>query len=290
MKSPRWDGRSADAVRDALTRMIDGGEAADPEPPRRRSTARLVVAIVIALLVVVPASVTAIVVAHRADPADGGMPVVAPTAPSPTPTATAARPASAGCAPTAERIPAGADRGVIDDVDGDHRPDTEWAVLLGGTVDFGITTASGATVSARAQFAGGGDRTVVVGHLANGAIVLLPSEGRTTDVLSFRDCALHVVTGINRDLPSVGSAFTLYSPEGGGDAMCLEGKLYAVSFTQTGGTEDVVGTRIAVSADGTTARYTATTRSIATAVDPASTRYTGVSCGTAPVLHPTQAP
>ena len=209
---------------------------------------------------------------------------------TPTPAPATMRPASARCAPTSSGIPAGADTGVVDDVDGDHRPDTEWSVLDGGAVVFGITTASGATVSARAEFAGGGERTFVVGHLANDAVVLIPSEGRASELWSFRGCALHQVQGTNPEAPSVGPFFTLASGSGGGDAMCIEGELYSVSYTTAGGDlEDVVGQRVQVSADGSTATISSTKRTIASRLDPAAlARYQEVSCGTAPVLRPQQ--
>jgi hypothetical protein len=291
MTPPRWSTPYADGVRDALTRMIEAGEPAEPmTPPPRRSHVRLVVAIVIALVLVVPASITALVLANGAAPA-GGSPVSTPT-PTPTPSATA-RPASAGCAPTTgQGIPAGADTGRIDDVDGDHRPDTAWAVLIGGTVMFGITTASGATAIGRSDFAGGGERTFVVGHLANGVVVAIPSEGRDSDLVTFHDCALHQAEGSNPNLPSAGNSFVLYSQNGGGDAMCLEGELYSVGYESDGeDRENVVGQRVLVSADGMSATLSPTKRTIATHLDAAALkRYQGVSCGTAPVLRPTQAP
>jgi hypothetical protein len=301
MTPPRWTTRYADDVRDALTRMIEEGEPAESAPPaHRRSHLRLVVAIVIALVLVVPASITALVLANGSAPAGGGATSSVPTdvgsavPPTSTPTASAtARPASAGCAPTTGRgIPAGADTGRIDDVDGDHRPDTEWAVLDGGAVVFGITTASGATVSGRADFAGGGERTFVVGHLANGAVVVIPGEGRDSELLTFRGCALQQAEGTNPTFPGVGKSFTIVSPNGGGDTLCLEGELYSIGYESDGGAlEDVVGQRVLVSADGTKATLSPTKRTIATHLAAAAlSRYQQVSCGDAPVLRPTEAP
>jgi hypothetical protein len=165
-------------------------------------------------------------------------------------------------------------------------------VLVGGAVEFGIRTASGATVSGRAEFAGGGDRTFVVGHLANGVVVVIPSDSRSSDLLTFGGCALHQTEGTNPDLPSVGNSFTLYSQRGGGAAMCLDGELYAISTRSLGtDSEDVIAQRVAVSADGMTARLTDTRRTIATRIDDAAAaRYDGISCGDSTVLRPTQAP
>lgn len=298
MTPPRWSTRYSDGVRDALIRMVETEQVAEPSPPPstpRRSHLRLVVAIVIALVLVVPASVTALVLANRAGPAGSAPTVVLPETPTPTATTTptTARPASAGCAPTTGNgIPAGADTGRIADVDGDHRPDTEWAVLVGGTIRFGITTASGATVSGSAAFAGGGDRTFVVGNLANGVAVVIPSEGRTSDVLTFTDCRLQQTEGRNPALPSVGDAFTLYSEGGGGSAMCVDGVLYALSTESDGGTfANVLTQRVLVSADGARASFSGAKETLATHLDAAALRpYEGVSCGDSPVLRPMQAP
>lgn len=126
----------------------------------------------------------------------------APTTTGPAPTtgmATAAQAAGAapaatsGCAPTGTGVPTGATTKQVIDVDGDGHPDTGW-ISSGGTT-FGITTASGATMSIPLQLAGGGDRSVLVENPdSHGTIAALASDGRTVELLVVKNCGLFPAT------------------------------------------------------------------------------------------------
>ncbi len=111
-------------------------------------------------------------------------PVPASTS-APAPTSTAA---ATGCVPAGAGVPAGASSKPIIDVDGDGRADVGW---INGAVNFGITTASGATFSIPMELAGGGPRSVlVVNPDDQGNIAALASDGRTVELLLVRNCGL----------------------------------------------------------------------------------------------------
>ena len=112
-------------------------------------------------------------------------PPVSPSTSAPAPTSTAA---ATGCVPVGAGVPAGASSKPIIDVDGDGRPDVGW---INGAVNFGITTASGATFSIPMELAGGGPRSVlVVNPYEQGNIAALASDGRTVELLLVRNCGL----------------------------------------------------------------------------------------------------
>ncbi len=124
-----------------------------------------------------------------APPTGAGMatPGAALAATGPAPTRTS------GCVPTGSGVPAGATTKQVIDVDGDGQPDTGW-ISSGGTT-FGITTASGATMSIPLQLAGGGDRSVLVENIdSHGPIAALASDGRTVELLLVQNCGLFPAT------------------------------------------------------------------------------------------------
>ncbi|MCU1474375.1 hypothetical protein, partial [Amnibacterium sp.] len=183
----------------------------------------------------------------------------------------------------------------IVDVDGDGDPDREWAdILLGGTVRFGITTASGATVSAEQQFAGGGDRTFVVGKLASGVVVAIPSEGRDSPLWSFVRCALHPVAGTyDPHAPVGGGRFVFASADDAGAVGCLHGELDGFHSIDAGPNRATfTAVEVIVSADGLHAT-TGTTRTVLKDAKNETISdyrriapFTRATCGTSPVLRP----
>lgn len=228
----------------------------------------------------------------------GARTAVAPTTPptvvaepSTKPSRTAA---TAGCASTAAKTPAGAFTGAIGDVDGDGKRDTEWAVqAVGGILQFGITTASGATISGEVGFAGGGARSFVVGRLANGVVVAITSEGRDSPVYTFSHCAFQQLDG--KDLLSGAtdrSQFTLYSVDHAGAGGCFNGRLGLIDTSPAAEKSGEVDVRyVDVSADGRHAVLTDQASVVATGVNfdtdrKSSEHYNGISCGASPVLRP----
>jgi hypothetical protein len=199
-------------------------------------------------------------------------------------------PTSAGCSPTAQRMPPHAVSARVPDVDGDGRPDVEWAKGA-STVTFGITTASGATVSGSTVFAGGGTRSFVLGRLADGVVIALPSEGRDSPLWSFVGCRLAPVIG-RGSLPDGRDTtpFVVATPSRGGAATCVGGRLYSVESAGAGGGRvTVLGRRIDVTADGRRAVLSRATTVLAEHVRSGSAeerRFAGVSCGSSVVLHP----
>ncbi len=106
--------------------------------------------------------------------------------------ATSAAPAY-GCAPTGTGVPTGASTKQVIDVDGDGQPDTGWLSSDGNT--FGITTASGATMSVPLDLTGGGPRSVLVENPdSTGTITALASDGRTVELLVVTNCGLFPAT------------------------------------------------------------------------------------------------
>lgn len=217
-----------------------------------------------------------------------------PDASTSTPSSTSTRAAAAGCAPTSARIPSGASTATIADVDGDGRPDTEWAELTGGDLEFGITTASGATVSGSQGFAGGGSRSFVVGKLANGVVVAITSEGRDSPVYTFSGCAFHPLLGADLIAGTdAATQFTFSSATSSGAGGCFGGRLAILSWTNTtGDTADAIARYVDVSADGRHSTLTDETATVAKGVDyttdPAEwDRFGGISCGASKVLVPT---
>lgn len=193
-------------------------------------------------------------------------------------------------------MPAGALHAMIVDVDGDGRRDAEWAkVLLGGSVYFGITTASGATISAEEQFAGGGGREFVAGKLSNGVVVAIPSETRASALWSFVHCTLRRVKGVYDAKATFGEHpdFWFYSAGNGGAAGCLDGRLVGFHSKPDGkGHVTIAAQQVSLSTNGRRASTGTTTvvhkhvRDTTMADFDKIERYRQISCGASKVLHP----
>ncbi|MDH2444655.1 hypothetical protein QDR37_11935 [Amnibacterium sp. CER49] len=193
--------------------------------------------------------------------------------------------AHAGCAPTAARIPAGAVTATTTDVDGDGRPDVEWAVVVAGAVEFGVRTASGATASASYSFAGPAERTVAIARLGNGAVVALPSDHRGAQLFAFAHCRFVHPVGVD----GKPYAFDQQDLRGNGTGVgCRGGRLLGFQVTGRSGDRTVTGTLVTVSPDGRSATNGAT-ETIATHMgdDADVVRVASqATCSPAPLLHP----
>jgi len=230
----------------------------------------------------VPATATPTITGVATTTATG----VAPTAGAGVAAAGSAPARTSGCVPTGSGVPAGATTKQVIDIDGDGRPDTGW--LSSGGTTFGITTASGATMSIPLELAGGGDRSVLVENPdSHGAIAALASDGRTVELLVVSNCGL---------LPATNAEGAHYEFDLG-----LRGTGTGVGCSQITGTpgRSLVGLNVHLNAggqpdsvhrtqiilNGTTARNGATD-TIPTTGNPAAAQ-TGntISCGDLTISH-----
>jgi hypothetical protein len=85
-------------------------------------------------------------------------------------------------------MPAGAVHRTTIDVDGDGRADTEW-ITTTPTLEFGVTTASGATFSYPLSSAAPTTREGFIAQLNDHRIVSLADDGRAAYVHFFVNCA-----------------------------------------------------------------------------------------------------
>jgi hypothetical protein len=182
-------------------------------------------------------------------------------APTPSPAATpafaASVPTAHGCSANGSSVPAHAETARIADVDHDGRPDTEWATMLeGGTIEWGVRTASGAVLGTTSGFASGGERSISIGRLADDQVVALPSDGHTVPLYVLRNC-VWVQPRQGRDIYQFATG---WGDPGAIGARCIDGALYAIkkpSWKSTGTRIDATLVRIAP--DGTSATNGPTT-------------------------------
>ncbi|WP_432457365.1 hypothetical protein [Cellulomonas iranensis] len=204
----------------------------------------------------------------------------APTSPSATPAASPT--ATAGCAPTGDGPPAGADVREVVDVDGDGRPDQAW--LTGGADRrIGITTASGATFSAAIDSASPVPASAVVQRVQADAIpVVLVDLGREARLWSVVDCGLVAPTNAQ------GQAYTFdrgFAGQGTGVGCTQDGGALRLAgldaVSADGGTFTVTRTWVDLGDGGRTARNGAAVQVAtgAAADDPVVTTAQQVSCG-----------
>jgi hypothetical protein len=103
-------------------------------------------------------------------------PAPASSTPAGTPPPTATTGTAAGCPANGGATPTGATIANAGDLDGDGRDDTVFYSATRG--EFGITTASGATVTTRDPLAGPARHTGWAARIAGGAAVLVTADGR----------------------------------------------------------------------------------------------------------------
>ncbi|WP_152667333.1 hypothetical protein [Cellulomonas sp. FA1] len=204
----------------------------------------------------------------------------APASPSATPAASPAT--TAGCAPTGDGPPAGADVREVVDVDGDGRPDQAW--LTGGADRrIGVTTASGATFSAAIDSASPVPASAVVQRVQADAIpVVLVDLGREARLWSVVDCGLVAPTNAQ------GQAYTFdrgFAGQGTGVGCTQDGGALRLAgldaVSADGGTFTVTRTWVDLGDGGRTARNGAAEQVAtgAAADDPVVTTAQQVSCG-----------
>jgi hypothetical protein len=169
-------------------------------------------------------------------------------------TAGAPGPASttgAGCAPNDGAIPAGADTATIEDVDGDGKPDIQYFSET-PTFEYGIQTASGATISLADDLAGPNRHSGWSAPLENGTVVTVLDDGRAATLHAFVDCGFVTTSGVDGNpyrflLNGFGDAGTGVECSNGNGGRQLLGVL---ASRQDSGQYDIAHTVVTVSRDG----------------------------------------
>lgn len=129
------------------------------------------------------------------DQGSSATPTAASTASTPTSSAPPTGP-SAGCAANGGSIPSGSDVATIDDVDGDGRPDTEF-YAESPQFEYGIQTASGATIVLRDDLAGPGRHSGWSAPLETEVVITVLDDSRTATLHAFVDCAFVTTKGVD---------------------------------------------------------------------------------------------
>jgi hypothetical protein len=104
--------------------------------------------------------------------------------------------APAGCPANGGSIPAEADVATIQDVDGDGRPDAEF-YADSPQFEYGIQTASGATIVLRDDLAGPGRHSGWSAPLERELVITVLDDSRTATVHAFVDCAFVTTKGVD---------------------------------------------------------------------------------------------
>ena len=179
-------------------------------------------------------------------------------------------------------MPAGAVSHATIDVDGDGRPDTEW-ISLTPVLQFGVTTAYGATYAFPLSTASPAPREGFIAKLGN-RVVAMVDDNRSAYVYFFVNCGW--VQPKNPQNHPYLFDFRGYSGNGSGVG-CSNGSLvgWQVKPTSTGYT--VTQTVINLNADGSEASNGATSTVVANASssDPRVTVAQEISCGTVTVAN-----
>jgi hypothetical protein len=174
------------------------------------------------------------------------LPTVTPTpsaASTPTNTGT---PTAAGCSANSATMPAGAVSHSTIDVDGDGLPDTEW-ISDSPVLEFGVTTASGATFSYPVATASGAGREGFIARLNDHRIVSLVDDNRAAYVHFFVNCAwVETKTPQGQPYPL---DFNDFSSTGSGVG-CSLGYVVQYQATNSGGSYTVTQTPVNLNGDG----------------------------------------
>jgi len=192
-----------------------------------------------------------------------------------------------GCPATAESMPAGAASAQIADVDGDGENDTAWYDETSSPFTYGITTASGATLTLPDDLAGPGQHSGWTAALHNGVVVTVLDDSRGATLHAIVECGF--VTPIGVDARPY--TFDMQNTHDNGTGVgCLEVddglELNGLQVTQNrDDSYSLLATGISVSTDGLTAinGYTAVSASLP-ADDPRVSAAQTSSCGDAAVV------
>jgi hypothetical protein len=185
-------------------------------------------------------------------------------------------------------MPEGAVTAEIGDVDGDGENDLQWYSEATVPFVYGITTASGATITLEDPLPGANRHSGWTAQLHNGVVVTVLDDGRGAALYALVDCAFVTPIGVDarpytfdmQNLRGFGTGVGCLEVEGG-----LE--LNGLQVTENrGNSHSLLSTGITVSTDGLTAMngYTAVEPSL----DPDDRRVTLAktsSCADTPVVR-----
>jgi hypothetical protein len=171
-----------------------------------------------------------------------------------------------GCPATTDSVPDDAVTAKIDDVDGDGESDTEWYSEATVPFVYGITTASGATITLTDTLPGPNTHSGWTAQLHNGVVVTVIDDGRGAALHALVDCDFVTPIGVDarpytfdmQNLRGFGTGVGCLEVEGG-----LE--LNGLQLTENKDeTFSLMATGITVSTDGLTAMngYTAVEESL----------------------------
>jgi hypothetical protein len=192
-----------------------------------------------------------------------------------------------GCPATTASMPAGAVSAEIADVDGDGENDTEWYDEASSPFTFGISTASGATITLADDLAGPGRHNGWTAALHNGVVVSVLDDSRRATLHAFVDCEFVTPIGVDAR-PYTFDMQNTHNNGTGVGCLDVEGGLELNGLQVTQNRDDsfaLLATGITVSTDGLTAinGYTAVSASLPED-DPRVAEAQTSSCGGAPVV------
>lgn len=191
-----------------------------------------------------------------------------------------------GCPANGVPVPSGATTASIGDVDGDQRSDTAF-YSEAGPFEYGIHTASGATIVLRDDLAGPGVHSGWSAKLDGPAIVAtVLDDGRSASLHAFVGCRFVTTKGPDGSpyrfaLNGFGTAGTGVACNDRNRGTLIEG---ALAVKRSDGRYDIRWTQIDLSADGTRATNgtTETRWSGLAASDPRVKQAMGSHCGSLP--------
>lgn len=227
-------------------------------------------------------TVTVTAVASSAAPSSAAPTAVTTSTPSSTASAVA------GCAPNGVAIPPGADTAQVGDVDDGDADATEFSAES-VPFEFGVHTASGATIVTKDDLAGPGVHSGWIARLASGTVAVL-DDGRNATLHALVGCRF--ITTTDRSGKPYGFTLNGFGSFGTGVACVQDADgsrelagLNAVKVT--GGRYRIDRTIVQVSADGRIATNGAKTTGTTTyAANSAEVRAANTStCGDVPKVH-----
>jgi hypothetical protein len=243
-----------------------------------------------------PVLLTCVIVAGAAlAGCSGPSPAASPTAtrtvtttPSSTPAPSSSAVDGQGCSPNGVAIPSGAMTATVGDIDRDGKADQEF-YTQSSPFEFGVHTASGATIVLKDDLAGPGTHSGWISHRETGTVAVI-DDGRSANLWGFVDCSfVRTVDGAGKPYSFTLAGYGQYgtgvecTDENGG--ALLWGMLAA---KQGDGTYTITETYINLVDDGRTAENNGGPQPVASGLaqtDPQVKLAMRSSCGDVPIVH-----